>query len=172
MTDTIVCPRCNFEIEVADALSARLRERVCEQVDAEFREKHRVLADLEKSLQDRQKHLETSQAALEQELADRVTVKHAQLEKDAEARAFEKTALQLTTLETELTATRSKLNETQETELQLRHARLQLEDEKRELELTVARTLDEERARIRDDAKREADEQHHLNEADRDNFGV
>ena len=74
MTDTIVCPRCNFEIEVADALSARLRERVCEQVDAEFREKHRVLADLEKSLQDRQKHLETSQAALEQELADRVTV--------------------------------------------------------------------------------------------------
>ena len=64
------------------------------------------------------------------------------------------------------------MNETQETELQSAAWRLQLEDEKRELELTVARTLDEERARIRDDAKREADEQHHLNEADRDNFGV
>ena len=46
--------------------------------------------------------------------------------------------------------------------------RRRLEEEKNALELTVTRTLDEERAKIRTEAKLQADEQHRLLQADKD----
>ncbi|MGD9855935.1 MAG: DUF2130 domain-containing protein [Planctomycetaceae bacterium] len=63
---------------------------------------------------------------------------------------------------------KQKLQQTQQTELQLRKQARELEEQTEQLELTVARTLDEERQKIREDAKREAVEQAELSLADKD----
>jgi hypothetical protein len=52
--------------------------------------------------------------------------------------------------------------------LHWRKERRELDTQKSELELTVSRRLDEERTRIRDEAKREAAEENRLREADKD----
>ena len=57
---------------------------------------------------------------------------------------------------------------TQQAELDLRKRARELEEQKQQLELTVARKLDEERQKIRNDAKREAAEETELNLAERE----
>ena len=56
----------------------------------------------------------------------------------------------------------------QQAELQLRKDRRALEEQTQALELTVARTLDGERAKIREEAKHQADDEHRLKAADND----
>ncbi len=68
----------------------------------------------------------------------------------------------------ELQETRERLQLAHEQERQLRIERRDLEDRQRELALTLQRTLDEERAKIREEAHRQADENHRLKEADRE----
>jgi hypothetical protein len=69
-------------------------------------------------------------------------------------------------LKTQLLEATKNLTESQTKELQLRKDRRELEEKKQALELTVARTIDEERNRIREEAKRQADEEHRLKTAD------
>jgi len=76
--------------------------------------------------------------------------------------------LEIVDLQGQLTEARTKVTEAQKAELQLRQERRQLEEQEEELELIVTRTLDQERTKIRDEAKRQADEEHRLQEADKD----
>ena len=63
---------------------------------------------------------------------------------------------------------RTKLDQAQKAELDIRKRARELEDEKREVDLTVARKMDEERQKIRDQAKKEATDERALKEAEKD----
>jgi hypothetical protein len=80
----------------------------------------------------------------------------------------ERNQLELTTREEMLTKTRAELAKARESELEVRRAREALEEEKRAFELEVARTLDTERQRIREDTQKEDDERHRLKIAEKD----
>ena len=90
------------------------------------------------------------------------------LGKEAAAKAREAVALELNEKEAELSEARTKLDQAQKAELDIRKRARELEDEKREVDLTVARKMDEERQKIRDQAKKEATDERSLKEAEKD----
>jgi hypothetical protein len=106
--------------------------------------------------------------AIDQEVSTRVFQEQARLAEEARVKAQESVALEMRDLQAELTEARDKIAVARQAELQLRKDRRNLEDRQRELELTVTRTLDSERALIREAAKQEATEENRLKEADRE----
>jgi hypothetical protein len=168
MTDTILCPSCGSEIAVSETLAAQIRQHLRLEFDQETRRKDK---DLEKRLEDirqQEGEIEASRESMEQEVSSRVAQEQTRLAKEARVKAEQCVALEIRDLEGQLTEAKDKIIEARKAELQLRKDRRDLEERHRELELTVTRTLDSERATIREQAKLELDEQNRLNEADRE----
>src|SRR5262249_13461346 len=116
----------------------------------------------------RERELEASRRSIDQEVSNRLDQARDRIHVEAMSKAKDAVAQEMLDLEGQLAKAKSKVAEAQKTELQLRQERRQLEEQKQELELTVMRTLDQERATIREEAKRQADEEHRLQEADKD----
>ena len=168
MQDIIHCPSCGREITVSETLTAQIRQHLREELDAEVKKKDGDLARRVDELRHREKTLEEARGAVEKEIADRVAQERNRLAQEAKAQAQESATAELHNLQEQLSAARTQLMDVQKTELQLRKERRQLEDEKHTLELTVNRTLDEERARIREEAARQAVEENRLIDAEKD----
>jgi hypothetical protein len=168
MAETIVCTNCGNQIEVSAALSAQLREHLRKEYEAEARRKESELANREKALRQEAQKVSELQLSLEQAVLDRLAQERDRLRQEEASKARESMGLELADLNAQLTETKTKLGHAQQAELQLRKERREVEEEKRALELTVNRRLDEERAKVREEAKREADEEHRLQEADKD----
>jgi hypothetical protein len=168
MQDLIHCPSCGCEITVSETLTAQIRQNLRQELDTEVKRKDSDLAKRSDELRHREKALEESHAAIEKEVAGRVAHEQHRLAQEAKVKAQESVAAELRDIQEQLTKARTQLTDVQKTELQLRKDRRKLEEEKHALELTVNRTLDEERAKIRDNAKRESDEGHRLKDADKE----
>jgi hypothetical protein len=168
MSDTLFCPNCRTEIEVSAVLAAQVREKLQKEFDGEARRKDQQLAQREESLRQREHALELSTEALDQQVHKRLAQERTRLLQEAQQKAMESFALEVQDLNQQLTDVRTKLGEAQQLELQARRERTALEDEKRQLELTVTRQLDAERAKVREEALRAAAEENRLHLADKD----
>ncbi len=168
MTDRITCPSCGSEFAVSETLTAQIRHQLRLDFDNEMRRKDAELARQREDLQRRERDLDASRRSIEQEVSLRVDQERERLLAEAASKAQEAVAVEIVDLQGQLTEATAKVSEAQKAELQLRHERRQLEQQKEELELVVTRTLDQERTKIRDEAKRQADEEHRLQEADKD----
>jgi hypothetical protein len=166
MHDIIHCPSCGCEITVSETLTAQIRQQLRQELDVEVRRKDGDLAKRMDEIRHREKALEESREAIEKEVAGRVAHEQDRLAQEAKVRAQESVAAELRDIQEQLTTARTQLSDVQNIELQLRKERRKLQEEKHALELTVNRTLDEERGKIRDDARRESDEGHRLKDAD------
>lgn len=168
MTDTIICPSCGSEIAVSATLATQIRQNLRLEFDQAARRKDK---DLEKRLEDlrqQEREIKASRESMEQEVSNRIAQEQGRLMEEARIKAEQSAALEIAHLEGELTEARDKIIEARKAELQLRKDRRDLEERQQELELTVTRTLDSERATIREQARKEVVEQHRLEEADRD----
>jgi len=168
MADTIICPKCKYEIEVTEVLSSQLREQLRKDFDAELRKKEQEFQTKADDLRNREQAIEESRKTIDAEVQTRLTKERAALGKEATAKAREAVALELNEKEAELSEARTKLDQAQKAELDIRKRARELEDEKREVDLTVARKMDEERHKIRDQAKKEATDERSLKEAEKD----
>ncbi len=168
MAEMIHCPNCNVEIEVSTALASELREHMRKEYDAELRRRESDFTLKDQELREREREIEASRQSLDDELNRRLSAERQRVLQEARTQAQAAVGIEFQDLQEQLADSRRKLEDTEKVELQLRKERRQLEGEKQALELTVSRTLDEERAKIRDQATRDADEQHRLKEADKD----
>jgi hypothetical protein len=100
----------------------------------------------------------------ERQLTEEVERARKQAGKDAEKKA----ARELTALKDELEAQAKDLDQARQTELAMRKRERELERQHQELELTVARKLDDERNRIVADTQTRAAEQHRLKDAEKE----
>ena len=100
----------------------------------------------------------------ERQLTEEVERARKQAGKDAEKKA----ARELTALKDELEAQAKDLEQARQTELAMRKRERELERQHQELELTVARKLDDERNRIIADTQTRAAEQHRLKDAEKE----
>lgn len=168
MSDKIMCPSCGTAIAVSETLAAQIRQHVRQEFDKDVRKKDDELAKRVESIQQREQQLEASRRSFDHEVSKRVAVEQDRLLLEAATKAQESVAIEIRDLQERLAEAKNKAAEAQKSELQLRKSRRELEEQKRELELTVSRTLDQERGKLREEAKREADEEHRLSEADKD----
>jgi hypothetical protein len=170
MSDVLLCPNCQTEIEVSAVLAAQVRQTLRQEFDAEARRKENMLAQREETLRQREHDLDASQEALDEEVRKRLAVERSGLLQKAQEKANESFALKIQDLSEQLMEAQTKLDGAQKVELQLRRERAALEDEKRELALTVIRQMDEERSKILEQAKTEAAEEYRLSVADKDSL--
>ena len=168
MSDTIFCPNCRSKIEVSAALSAQIRNELQGEIEAAMRPEKESLAKFETEVRQREYALDQGWSALETEVSRRLAEQQDRLQLEAKNKAEQLIAVDLLDLQSQLAETKEKLGLAQQTELQFRKERREIEEQKQEVELTVSRTLDEERTKIRDDARREALDENRLREADKE----
>jgi hypothetical protein len=172
MSDTITCPNCNSSIEVTEVMSAQLRTQLRREFENEQRAREAEFTKREAAIKSLQEKIATEKSALEenvaQQVSERLKTAKQKLEADALIKAKESVSLELTDAQSQLTEIRSKLEQSQKAELQLRQERRELEEQKRNLELETTRRVDKERETIRESTLREADEQHRLKDAEKD----
>jgi hypothetical protein len=166
MSDRITCPSCGFEIAVSETLAAQIRQQLRQEIDVETQRKSTELAKRQDTVRQKEELLEAARLSLEQDVANRVAQAQERLLHEAEIKANQAVSLEIQDLEEQLATAKGRLVETQKAELELRKERRELETRQQELQLTVTRTLDSERAALREQAKQEADEQYRLKEAD------
>lgn len=168
MTDSLHCPNCGCAIEVSTVLASQMRDQLKRELEVEANRTAAKLGERERQLRAHEHELMALQQDLEQAVSQRLAEEKTRLLKEAEGKAKASLSLQITELQEQLATASQKVDDAQKVELQLRKDRRQLEEQKSELELSVARRLDEERNAIRQTAKNEAVEEGKLREADRD----
>ena len=162
---TITCPECKAQIRLTDTLAAPLiadaqsklaTER--EQMTADFSKREAALLAQGVKVAD-------AQSKLDLQVAERVELERTKIEEQAKAHADRTVAAQLATAEAaakaakdELAENTSKLEEAQKAQVEFMRKTRELDDAKREIDLTIERRLGEtlvaERAKAKEDGER------------------
>jgi hypothetical protein len=144
----IKCPTCKSDIPLSDVIDHEIAERLEERLARELAEREQAHAA---ALAEREQEL---RAGFEEERAKR--------DEAARLRAEERVAAEMADLKAVADEREALLNEAKERELALRAERRKLEDEKKAIDLEVARKVDAERSKIAAKAREEASEEHQL----------
>lgn len=152
-----------------EALNHQQEKLVLRQNELDNELKKRVeaaFAEREETLGQRDKELIVRQKKLDDEIAQRLEGERTALEATAMEKAKKTAAAEVGDLTVQLTEAQKKVEEAQKAELELRKDRRELEQKQKELELEVARTLDLERVKIREQAVKEVTEATELKDAE------
>ena len=177
--------RGKFELQIQARLAgeeqrllAEARATAAQELSQEIAAREGKLQDLQSQLQKsrsaeldllrREGELQSQQERMDIELQSKLNAEREQIRKQAFEQADQRTSVVLREQAQQLTALQSALTTAQQNELDLRKKKHELEQQKAELQLEVARTLDVERAKIRDEVLHQADEQNRLKIAEKD----
>lgn len=170
MTDpTITCPNCKTEIKLNESLAAPLLEATRKQFEQKLAQKDSDIATREQAMREKEKQLTDAQIKLNEQVADRVeqqlktdrariSAEEAKKAKQASATDLEQKAREVSDLQEALQKNNEKLAEAQQAQAELIKKQRELDDAKRELELTVQKRVQEGLNETRDQAKREAED--------------
>jgi len=176
---TIICPNCKTEIKLNESLAGPLIEATRQQYEQQLAEKDSAIEAREKSMRKKEKLLNDQQSKLDERIADQV---EEQLKKDRARIAAEESkkakravATDMETKETELAelqevldTNNAKLAEAQKAQAELVRKQRELDDARRELDLTVETRVQEGVTETRDQAKKEAEEAMRLKVAEKE----
>lgn len=176
---TIICPKCKTEILLTESLAAPLVEATRQQFEEKLSKKDEEIAQREQVLRDKEKQVSEAKRGLEQQVADqvaeqlkaerqRVIEEESKKAKQASAAELESKTRELAELQEVLNSREEKLAEAQNAQAELIKKQRELDDAKRELELTVAKRVQDELSEVRTQAKREAEEGLKLKVAEKD----
>jgi len=157
----IICPYCKKEIPLTEAISHQIREQLRKEYEIEFKKKEQVLAQREEMLSQKEK-------SLEEEYIKKLKLEIARLEKEAKEKAEQTVSIELKDLQVQVAEKEQKLLDAQSKELELRKQRRDLEEKYKNIELEMARKLDEERERMREEITKSVAEDHRLKDMEKD----
>src|SRR5688572_31591376 len=103
MSETIVCPKCKFEIEVTEVLATQLRAKLEQEFAETLRSKETEYAARETKLTEQKNQLTREKAAIAEEVAARLAKEREQLCKELMQKAKEEVAVDLKSTQSELT---------------------------------------------------------------------
>jgi hypothetical protein len=169
------CPKCNYEIRLTESLAAPLlaetRQRFQEQLASKDAEVARKSEELSQQREQLAKDRETLDDQVKQRLAaERSQLVAAEAKKAREAAAAELKAKADETAELRqaLEANNLKLAEAQQAQAELMRKQRALDEEKRELDLTIEKRVQASVDQIHAKARQEADEAARLRVAEKD----
>lgn len=166
---TITCPNCKSEIRLTESLAAPLIAATRQQFEQKLSQKDAEVAAREANLRDKEKQLLESQRTLDAKVADQVAAQlqserarliaeEARKAKQASAAELEGKARELTELQEVLKSREAKLAEAQQAQAELLKKERELNDAKRELELTIEKRVTDGLSEARTQAQRAAEE--------------
>ncbi len=166
---TIICPNCKTEIRLTESLAAPLIAATKKQFEQQLSQKEEEIAKREQGIRDKEKQVAEAKRNLDTQVSDqvaaqlkaersRVIEEEAKKAKLAAANELENKARELAELQEVLKVRDAKLAEAQQAQAELIKKQRELDDAKRELELTVEKRVQEGLGDVREKAKREAEE--------------
>ncbi|MGE5216085.1 MAG: DUF2130 domain-containing protein, partial [Chloroflexota bacterium] len=163
---TVVCPQCKSEFKLTESLAAPLLESVRRDYEQRLSQKETDMAKREQALAERAQSLEKAKAAMDQQVAQklqlertRIAAEEAQKAKLALGQDLDQKSKEISTLQEILKQRDSKLAEAQKAQAELMRKERELDDAKRELELTVEKRVQANLSGEREKAKKEAEEE-------------
>lgn len=172
---TIICPKCKNEIKLTESLAAPLIESTKRDYEARLVQKDTDFASREKLLLAREESLSKARETLDVQVADKLKLERARIsaEESKKARAALSTDLdqktkEITDLQEVLKAREGKLAEAQKAQADLIKKERELDDAKRELDLTVEKRIQEGLGATRQQARKEAEEEQKLKVAEKE----
>lgn len=168
MSDSIICPNCETEIPLTEAISHQAEERLRLQFEEERKqfeseretfaeERTQLAAEHAKRLAEK----DTEHAALIQRLREEAAA-------SAEEKAKEKVSTELRDLTAQIEEQTAARKDAEDRELALRREKRELEEARASLELRVERTLEEEREKIAVSAAERVEEAYRMKLREKD----
>lgn len=172
---TILCPNCKTEIKLTESLAAPLVESTRKQFEQRVAKIETEVARREMAVKNQEAALARATESLEEQVAARVKNERAAIAaaeakkaRDTFADDMEKLRLEKSAAEELVKDRNAKLLELQKNELALRKDRQRLQEEMDQFELDKQKAIDAERAKIRESARKDADDQAQLKIAEKD----
>lgn len=172
---TITCPKCQTEIKLTESLAAPIVQSAREAYEKQLAQKDDEIATREKAIKEREDAVASEKAAVDQQVQDKVKAERTKIaiEETKKARLALATDLdqktqELTDLKEVLKVRDEKLAEAQKAQAEMIRKQRELDDAKRELELTVEKRVQESLGKTRDQARKEAEEQLGLKVAEKE----
>ena len=170
---TIVCPNCKTEIKLTESLAAPLIESTRQQFEQRLAQKDTEIIQREQAMREKEKQLTEDKRKLDDQVASqvaeqlkaeraRVIAEESKKAKLASAAELENKARELAELQEVLKSRDEKLAEAQQAQAELIKKQRELDDARRELELTVAKRVQDGLADVRTLAKKEAEDEQKL----------
>jgi hypothetical protein len=163
---TIICPTCQNENKLTKSLAAPLIESTRKEYEGRLAQKHIDLAKCKKALRDQREAVAKARDGLENELTERVKEERAKIAAEEAKKAklmlagdLEQKARELSDLQDVLKQRDEKLAEAQQAQIELIRKQRELDDAKREMELTIEKRIQESLEKTREQAQRQAEEQ-------------
>lgn len=172
---TITCPKCSTEIRLTESLAAPLIADTRRRYEQALTQKDAEIARRETEIRSRQAALEKEKAAIGEQVAERVAAERARIAAEETKKAkllaaadLDQKTKQLADLQDVLRERDAKLAEAQKAQAELIRKQRELDDARREMDLTIEKKVQESLVAVRDKAKQEAEEGLKLQVTERD----
>jgi hypothetical protein len=160
----ILCPKCHSDIPLTESLAAPLIEATRRDFERRIAEKDRYIASREAALRDQQTAIEKAKIEIDQQVADkiqnerkRIAAEESEKAKRIVATDLDQKARELADLQQVLKARDEKLAEAQRAQVDMIRKQRELDDAKREIDLTVETKVQASLAAVQEKAKLEAE---------------
>ena len=162
---TIICPSCKSEIKLTESLAAPLIEATRRQYEQKIAQKEAEVTKREAALSEQKAALQRAKESIDEQIEskvkserERIAVEEAKKARLALATDLEQKAKELVELQEVLKERNAKLAEAQDAQAELIRKQRELDDAKREMELTIEKRVQESLVKVRDQAKKDAEE--------------
>ena len=172
---TVVCPQCRTEIKLTESLAAPLLESVRRDYEQRLTQKDTDIGKREKLLNERADTLEKAKQSLDQQVEQKLQLERSRIAAEEQRKAklaigndLDQKIKEINTLQEVLKQRDIKLGEAQKAQAELIHKERELDDAKRELDLTIEKRVQADLSAERDKAKKEAEEELKLKVMEKD----
>ena len=163
---TVVCPQCKAEIKLTESLAAPLLESIRRDYEQRLTQKDADIAKREKTLHEREAVLQKQKESMDEQVAQkmqqeqaRIAAEEAKKAKLAVGNELNQKVKEINDLQDILKQRDIKLADAQKAQADLIRKQRELDDAKRELELTVEKRVETGLAAAREKAKKEAEDE-------------
>ena len=172
---TVVCPQCRSEIKLTESLAAPMLEAVRRDYEQRLSQKDADMTRREQALAQRSESLEKAKATLDQQIAQRLEQERLRIAAEEQRKAklafgndLDHKAREIQTLQEVLKQRDAKLAEAQKVQAELTRKQRELDDARRELDLTIEKRVQADLAVERDKARKEAEDELKLKVMEKD----
>ena len=162
---TITCSNCKSEIKLTESLAAPLIEATRLQFEHTIAEKEAQIAKREAAISDQKAAIEKAREAIDEVVSQKLKAEREKIVTEEAKKArliletdIERKAKEVADLQEVLKDRDIKLAEAQKTQVDLLRKQRELDDARRELDLTVEKKVQESLTVVRDKAKQEAED--------------
>lgn len=162
---TITCPNCKTEIKLTESLAAPLVESTRLEYEKRIADKDADVAKREVAIKDQQAAIAKAKEAINDEVAERLKTERKTIAAEEAKKAktligadLDQKAKEVADLQEVLKQRDEKLAEAQKAQVDLIRKQRELDDAKREMDLTIEKRIQESLATTREQAKKEAED--------------